>query len=117
MRPPVKLPTDIDKYQTPMIRPAMRAGASFVIALIPTGLSDSSPNVCSRYVSTSHIGLTFKPLAANGAAQATTTKPATANMSPYENFVGLDGSRAPSLSHSHANTGAKLMMNSGCSDW
>src|SRR5919204_3719902 len=113
MRPPVKLPTDIDRYQTPMMRPAMRAGASFVIALIPTGLSDNSPNVCSRYVSTSHIGLTFTPLAANVAAMATDAKPAPANISPYENFVGLDGSRGPSFSHSHANKGAKLMMNSG----
>src|SRR5919198_2616530 len=117
MRPPVKLPTEIDRYQTPMIRPAMRAGASLVIALIPTGLSDSSPKVWSRYVSTSHIGLTFAPLAAKVAATATTAKAAPANMSPYENFVGLDGSRDPRFNQSHAKTGAKVMMNNGCSDW
>ena len=43
-----KFPIEIDKYQTPMINPPMRAGESFVIALMPTGLSESSPNVCRR---------------------------------------------------------------------
>ena len=33
------------RNHTPIMRPAMRAGASFVIALSPTGLSDSSANV------------------------------------------------------------------------
>ena len=38
-------------------------------------------------------------------------------MSPKTNFVGLDGSRGPSFTHSQANTGARQMMNSGLSVW
>ena len=37
-RPPMKLPTESARNQTPIISPAMRAGASLVIALRPTGL-------------------------------------------------------------------------------
>src|SRR5579862_9846755 len=116
MRPPVKLPIAIDRYHTPMIRPPMRAGASLVIALMPTGLNASSPHVCSRYVTTSHIGLTLTPLAAKMAATATTANPPPTQNRPYANFVGLDGSREPSVIHNHANTGANVMMKSGWSD-
>src|SRR5579872_3994342 len=117
MRPPVKLPIEIDKYQTPMIRPPIRAGASLVIALMPTGLSDSSPQVCRRYVATSHQGLTLTPLAAKIAATATTAKPPPTSSSPPANFAGLDGSFDPSVIHSHAKIGANVMMKSGCSAW
>ena len=44
----MKLPTDVARNQTPIISPPMRAGASLVIALRPTGLRHSSPTVCSR---------------------------------------------------------------------
>ena len=44
----MKLPTDVARNQTPIIRPAIRAGASLVMALRPTGLRHSSPKVCSR---------------------------------------------------------------------
>ena len=33
------------------------------------------------------------------------------------NFAGLDGSCFPSRTHSHANTGASITMNSAFSDW
>ena len=41
----MKLPTETPRNHTPIIKPATRAGASLVIALRPTGLSDSSPKV------------------------------------------------------------------------
>ena len=44
----MKLPTEVARNHTPIIRPAIRTGASFVIALRPTGLRHSSPQVCSR---------------------------------------------------------------------
>src|SRR2546423_11202657 len=117
MRPPVKLPIAIDKYHTPMIKPPIRTGDSFVIALMPTGLNESSPKVWSRYVATSHHGLTFTPAAATIAAGTSSANPPPAHRRPTANFVGLDGSRDPRRIHSQANTGANVMMKSGCSDW
>ena len=38
-RPPMKLPSEIDRYQTPIIRPSTRAGASFETVDMPTGES------------------------------------------------------------------------------
>ena len=43
-----KFPTEIERNQTPMVSPAIRAGASLVIALKPTGLRHSSPTVWIR---------------------------------------------------------------------
>ena len=42
----------------PIICPTKRRGASFVMALKPTGLSASSPIVWNRYVNTSQVGQT-----------------------------------------------------------
>ena len=44
----MKLPTDAPRNQTPIIRPAIRAGASLVIELRPTGLRHSSAKVWTR---------------------------------------------------------------------
>src|SRR2546421_12042766 len=44
-------------------------------------------------------------------------KPAPTIKRPNENFVGLDGSRRPSRTHIHANTGASAMMKSELTDW
>ena len=44
MIPAMKLPIEIDKNHTPIINPTMRAGASFVTVLKPTGLKHNSPS-------------------------------------------------------------------------
>src|SRR5688572_1999309 len=113
----MKLPTDVARNQTPIMRPAMRAGASFVIALKPTGLRHSSPNVCSRYTTTSHMGLTWTPDAARRAPTTSTAKPLPTSSRPRANLTGVDGSWRPSLIQSHANTGAKDHTNSEFIDW
>ena len=41
----MKSPTAVARNQTPIIKPATRAGASFVIELRPTGLRQSSASV------------------------------------------------------------------------
>src|SRR3569623_1732127 len=46
--PPRKLPTEGARNHTPITSPALRAGASRVMALRPMGLRHSSPTVCSR---------------------------------------------------------------------
>src|SRR6185436_6195716 len=99
------------RNQTPIIKPAMRAGASLVIALRPTGLRHNSPNVCSRYVTVSHIGLTCTPFSARRAATTRIAKPAPTRINPSENLIGVDGSFDPSRIHSHANTGANPQTN------
>src|SRR5438270_13296413 len=110
----MKLPTEMARYQSPIIRPVMRAGASFVTALMPTGLSDSSPKVCSRYVTTSQYGATLTPEAERPAAITRIAKPEPTNRRPTPNFAGLDGSHEPRRIHNHANTGAKVLMKRGC---
>ncbi len=57
----MKLPTEVARNHTPIINPPIRAGASTVMALRPTGLSTSSPMVCRKYVAVSHIGLASTP--------------------------------------------------------
>src|SRR5262249_54075524 len=47
-RPPRKFPTEMERKNTPIVIPAIRLGASLVMALNPTGLKHSSPMVCSR---------------------------------------------------------------------
>src|SRR5450432_737961 len=59
--PASQLPMLVERNQIPMTNPAARAGASFDMALKPTGLSDSSPSVCRKYVPTSHHMETCKP--------------------------------------------------------
>ena len=51
----------IETKNNPIIKPATRAGASFVIALNPTGLRHISPTVCRKYVPVSHHGETSAP--------------------------------------------------------
>src|SRR5262245_3983110 len=97
--------------------PATRAGASFVIALKPTGLRQSSPIVCRRYVVSSHIGLTRTPVSAMEAPPASTRNPSPTKPRPHANFAGLEGSRDPSLIHNAAKTGASVMINSALIDW
>src|SRR5690606_14311706 len=119
MYPAMKLPTEAPRNHTPIISDETRAGASFVIALRPTGESVSSPSVWRRYVSTNHLGETSAPPAAASPAPTITTNPSPSRTSPIPNFVGLDGSfpRRPSHTHSAATTGAMVKMNSALSDW
>src|SRR5262245_8428587 len=102
---------EIVRNQTPIIRLATRAGASRVYAERPTGDRHSSPNVCSRYVVTSHIGLTFVPPAERFAAGTRMRNPRPMKRRPNANFVGLDGLWRPILSQIHAKTGARRTMN------
>src|SRR5678815_218530 len=114
----MKLPADAPRNHTPIIEPTTRGGASFVMELRPTGLRHSSAKVCTRYTITSHIGLTRTPPAsAAWAAGTRIRKPRPTPMSPIENFTGADGCFGPSFSHSHANIGAKMMMNNAFTDW
>jgi hypothetical protein len=59
--PATLLPNAFDKNQTPIIMPTMRAGATLVTALMPTGLRHSSPNSAIMYATISHHGLTLTP--------------------------------------------------------
>src|SRR5580704_1272980 len=102
----MKSPTEIERNQVPIMSPPIRAGASLVIALMPTGLRHNSPTVCSRYVSVSHQGLAFV-LFATGIRIA---KPRPTKTSPQENFAVLDGSLRASLTQSQAKTGASAMI-------
>src|SRR5215217_6024786 len=113
----MKLPTEVARNQMPITSPAIRAGASLVIALKPTGLRHSSPNVWRRYVIVSHIGLTPAPDAASVAGMTSVMNPAATAISPSANFTGVDGSRRPRRSHSHANTGANAQMKNEFIDW
>src|SRR5262245_7839102 len=100
-----------------MMSETIRVGASFVMALRPIGLMESSPHVCRRYVADSHSTLTFTPVAAMLAAGTRMTKPRPAPTRPSANFVGTLGSMFFILIQSHAKIGAKRMMNAEFSDW
>src|SRR5260370_31312216 len=96
---------EIDKNQKPIMRLTTRAGASFVIALSPTGLNRSSPTVCNRYVNESHSGLTRPFGPAIWAAGTSTANPSPTQTRPRANFVGLEGLRLPKAAQIHGNTG------------
>src|SRR5262245_23098294 len=102
--------------QTPIIRLTIRVGASLVMELRPTGLRQSSPHVCSKYVVMSHIGLTRAPDAADCAAGTSTRNPRPANINPSENLAGLDGCCDPSFIQSQAKAGAKTMRKKALTD-
>src|SRR5580693_4766262 len=102
----------MERNQTPMMSPPTLDGASFVMALNPTGLRQSSPTVCSKYTSVSHQGLTPVP-PATGMRMA---NPRPTNSNPQENLVVLVGSFLPMRTHSHANTGASAMMKTELND-
>src|SRR5512135_709371 len=65
----------------------------------------------------SQSGLTLIPVAPSLAAMTRMPNPAATNTSPIVNFAGLDGSRFPSRTQSHANTGASSTMKIGSADW
>jgi hypothetical protein len=57
-QPASLLPNAFDRNHTPIIIPTILRGASFVTALSPTGLRQSSPNSDTMYDTMSHHGLT-----------------------------------------------------------
>src|SRR5262249_14757695 len=46
--PASQLPRLVERNQIPIVNPAARSGASLLIALNPTGLSNNSPIVCRK---------------------------------------------------------------------
>src|SRR5205085_8915509 len=98
--------------------PTRRGGESFDTMLNPTGLRQSSPVICRKYNAMSHIGLTR--MCVDSKMRAAGMMMANEKLSRKRlsvNFTGLDGSCLPSLIHSHAKTGEKMMMKSGSTDW
>src|SRR5690625_5954302 len=79
-----------DRYQTLIVCDAKAAGANFVVADAPTGDKNNSPNVTSKKLNTSHIGLIADPPdALNGITIS--KKDAPARITPIENFTGVLG--------------------------
>src|SRR5690242_6828823 len=111
VQPASLFPTAPERNHTPIINPRIRAGASLVTTLSPTGLRLNSPTSSIKYAHTSHHGLTRIPGPACALAPAGTrsrnAKPA--NRRPIANLVGLDGSLLPSRIQSQAITGASRM--------
>src|SRR6266850_182703 len=106
----------IDRNQTPIIIPTIRAGESFVIVLRPTGLKHNSPSVCRKYTPTSQKGDT-RPAPVKVEANATSTNATPAKSNPKANFAGLDGCRSPIRCQMKAKSGANVMIKIGCTDW
>src|SRR6266545_2641187 len=115
----MRSPAEMESNQTPIKNPTMRAGASFVVRLSPTGYRLTSPSSWRKYTPTSHSGLTRPPppLWAMVAAGTRSRNDSPTNSSPSVNFAGLEGSRGPRRTHSHANVGASMMTNVGGTDW
>ena len=115
----MKLPTDAPRNQTPIISDETRCGASFVVALRPTGDSVSSPSVWKRYVSTSHHGDAWPPSAETSPAPTIVTKPRPSSTRPIPNLVAVDGSRPlrPRYTQIIATNGAMVKMKKAFSDW
>ena len=113
----MKLPTDAPRNQTPIIEPTMRAGASLVIDAEADRAQASSAKVCTRYTMNSHHGLTSAPPAAIARRRDDDQEAEAHADQPERELHGADGCFEPSFSHSHANIGAKMMMNSAFSDW
>src|ERR1700733_8331677 len=107
----------IETKNKPIINPATRAGASFDIALNPTGLRHISPTVCKKYVLVNHHGETNEPRIAALAGGTRIANAIPPNSNAPTNFAGLDGSRLPSAIHSHANSGARIITKSAGTNW
>src|SRR5947208_15578391 len=55
------LPRAFDRKNTPIIKPTILVGASFVTTDSPTGYRQTSPSSSMKYAPTSHKGLTLRP--------------------------------------------------------
>src|SRR5687768_11425839 len=90
--------------------------------LNPTGLSESSPQVCRKKLKINHSSDTLSaPPAATTrvAAQYITRKPNAARNTPKPNFVGLERSypRRDNPTQSAANAGASAITKNGLMSW
>src|SRR5678816_552312 len=95
VQPASLFPTAVDRNHTPIINPRIRAGASLVTTLNPTGLRLSSPSSSMKYATTSHHGLTRmpEPRWADAPAGTRSKNAKPAKRRPIANFAGLEGSR------------------------
>src|SRR5262249_50646260 len=119
VQPAILFPTAADRNHTPIIKPRIRAGASLVTTLRPTGLRLSSPSSSMKYAKTSHHGLTRMPVHRCAAAPAGTRRRTAmpAKSSPIATVAGLEGSRLPNRTHSQARIGARRITNNAGTDW
>src|SRR5262245_2579218 len=118
-RPARTKPSAKQRNQNPIIWPTNRGGASLVVVLSPTGLNESSPIVCNRYVSASQVGSTCWPDATSAAAPIITAVPTPSSTRPNANFAGAEGSRlrrASAIQNAEKN-GASTRMKNGFRFW
>src|SRR5690554_5484644 len=104
-------PTAIAKYQTPNIKPIIRAGTNLLRYESPNGERQSSPIVWNRYAKIKNIILTEAVLAPGGISDApydriANPRPSKTNPIPY--FIAALGLYL--LSHHFENNGAKVIM-------
>src|SRR4051812_30325 len=112
------LPNAFDRNHTPIIRPTMRTGDSFVTTLRPTGLTHNSPSSEIAYAQNSHHGLTRTPSACAAVPAGTRIRnDSPMNSTPMANLPGTDGPRLPSRIQSSAKSGASRMTRTGCTVW
>ena len=99
------------------------SGARSVLLILGRSGAQTVPEIArERGTSRQNIQIVVNRLKTAGladsfAATMSSAKPDPTNRRPTPNLAGLEGSLRPRRIQSHANTGAKLMMNSGCSDW
>src|SRR5438105_1159833 len=113
-QPASLLPRAFERKNTPIMSPTIRAGASLVTTDSPTGQRHTSPSSSMKYAPTSHSGLTFNPACAAAPAGISSTKARPTNISASANFAGDNACLGPSLTHTHANSGDKMITNA---DW
>ena len=110
----MKLPTDVAEEPDAHHQPADARRRELVIALRPTGLSDSSPQCEAGRSTISHIGLTCTPFCRELRRRPRAPRSRRRRRSGRARTSPGSTARAvPSRIHSHANTGANVMMNSG----
>src|SRR3954470_5941542 len=113
--------TEIDKNQTPIIRPTTLAIDSLVIMLNPTGEMHNSASEWMRYSPASHHSPTWKLLPAPAKVEPNTRnrKPAPTPTSAIANLIGIDGSspRLARLVQRMLISGAKMTIEMGLKFW
>src|ERR1051325_9929366 len=107
------------RNQTPINSDANRTGATLVTYDNPTGERHSSPHVWKRYAATNQNGLTSTPLSALPPPMTMNKKPIASSTRPSTILSAVEGSRPadPRPVHSMANSGAKMRIASGFTDW
>ena len=109
----------VERNQMPITKPAARSGASLVMALRPTGLRESSPKVCRKYVPISHHIATCAP-PDDHVRRRHQNRERQAGPNKAERELGRARwlrRRRFSASHSQAKTGASATTKIGCTNW